>query len=162
LNSQLLPEKSEGSIKNGIWFVYEDGSNLFHIWISAISGKEKIYLNGQIVSEGRTVKKNSALNFQDSDGANYEVKFKIISLVKGTMMCSLIKNGELIKTFKSTSVQDKKFNVKRFLIIILASIPLGLLPFIVKNIFIVNGLVMIYIIMLIILTRKPVQFIIEE
>lgn len=158
----MLPDKSEGSVKNGIWFVHEDGSNLIHVWGSTMSGKEKVFLNNQIVSEGRTVKMKSGHIFQDENGANYEVKIETVNLAKGSLMCSLVKNDELIKTFKSTIVRGKGLNMKTLVAIILASTIFAVLASIFDFSNLEFGLFSVLIVVIVFLTRAPIEFVIEE
>ncbi len=68
-----LPSKSTGNSLKGLWFVFQEGQNKVHAWGSAATGKEKVFLNYQLVSERHNLKKQSAHLFQEK-GAVYEVK----------------------------------------------------------------------------------------
>jgi hypothetical protein len=121
----MIPNKSEASLKKGNWFIYNDGMNAIQVWGSNLNGKEKIYLNNELVSEQRSVKMQSSHNFKDNDGQHYEVKFKTESLLKGALECTIKKEDTVLKVFKTRYIKGKNFTLKRFLILILASAIFG-------------------------------------
>ena len=118
----MIPNKSEASIKDGTWFIHQDGENTIQIWGSNLNGKEKVYLNNDLVSEQRSIKLNNSHEFKDNTGQHYEVCFKTESLVKGTLKCTLLKEKVVLKTFKTRYIRGNNFNLKRILILLLASI----------------------------------------
>ncbi len=118
----MIPEKSQANIKDGIWFVYEDGNNVIKIWGSSISGKEKVFLNETLVSEKRSMRMKSEHAFSDSTGSKYIVTFTTTNLMKGILECKIFRNDEQIKTFKSKFQIGKSFSLKRILILVLAGV----------------------------------------
>lgn len=122
----MLPEKSQTSLTKGLWFVHDDEVNSIKIFGSN-TGKEKIYLNEELVSEQRNVNLKSEHQFQDKQGNIYEVKFITTNLVKGEMDCLIYKNKERIKSFKTSFRRGKFFTLKEFLILILSSVTFAIL-----------------------------------
>ena len=121
----MIPKKSEASLKNGNWFIHNDGTNIIQVWGSNLNGKEKVYLNNELVSEQRSVKMQSSHNFKDNGGQNYQVRFKTESLLKGSLECTIEKEGTVLKIYKTKYIKGKNFTLKRFLILIVASAIFG-------------------------------------
>lgn len=126
----MIPDKSEASIKKGNWFIYNDGINTIQVWGSNLNGKEKVFLNNELVSEQRSIKMQSGHNFTDKNGQNYEVKFETENLLKGSLKCILKRDDTILRTFKTKYIIGKNFTLKRFLVIILASAIFGVLKII--------------------------------
>jgi hypothetical protein len=104
----MIPNKSEASLKNGNWLIYNDGMNTIQVWGSNFNGKEKVFLNNELVSEGRNrIKKQSTHPFQDNNGNQYEVKFETKSLSKGVMECLIIKENKILKVFQTNYIKGK-------------------------------------------------------
>jgi len=82
----MLPNTSQASPTKGIWFVHNDGINTIRFFGSTI-GKEKIFLNEELVSEHRSMKLKSAHKFEDKNGNTYDIKISTTSLLKGEMEC---------------------------------------------------------------------------
>lgn len=123
----MIPDKSEASLKNGNWLIHNDGFNLIQVWGSNVNGKEKVYLNNELVSEQRSIKMQSRHNFTDKSGRNYEVIFETGNLLRGSLKCILKRDDSILRTFKTEYLKGKNFTLKRFLIIILASVIFGVL-----------------------------------
>lgn len=128
----MIPDKSEASIKNGNWYIHHDGTNLIQIWGSNLNGKEKVFLNNELVSEQIGLKMQSSHNFTDKAGQQYQVTFNTESLRKGNIQCSIIKEGETLKTFKTKYIKGKNLTINRLLILILASAIFGVMASIFK------------------------------
>lgn len=126
----MKTNKSEGIIKDGISFIFEDEGNKICIWGSTLNGKEKVYLNDTIISEKQNFKlKGSSHKFIDSEGNEFEVEFEIKSILKGEIKCTVLKNASKIKTFMAKYNQPKylKFNIKSLAIFALSGVILGFL-----------------------------------
>ncbi|MBC8754756.1 hypothetical protein H2O64_08745 [Kordia sp. YSTF-M3] len=122
----MLPDTSQGSPTKGIWFVHNDGINTIRVFTSSIS-KEKIFLNEDLVSEHRNIKLKSAHEFQDKNDNTYEVELVATKLLKGEMECLIYRNKELIKTFKASPRIGNNFTIKRFSILIIASVTFAII-----------------------------------
>jgi hypothetical protein len=123
----MIPDKSEASINKGNWFIHHDGINIIQIWGSNLNGKEKVFLNNELVSEQRSIKMQNIHNFTDKNGKNYEVIFETESLMKGCLKCILKRDDHILRTFKTEYKKGKNLTLKRFSIIILVSAIFGVL-----------------------------------
>ena len=84
------------SLVKGYTFTFEDEGSSIDAWFSALSGLEKIYVNGELLSSQRNLSINSSHSF--NIGANrYSTQFKVKSLLKGPFICTLNKNGQAYK-----------------------------------------------------------------
>lgn len=88
----MFPLESHASIKEGIWFVFNEGNHIIHVWGSLLSGKESIFVDEQLVSEKRSIKQNSEHIFTIENN-EYIVKVSAVHQLNGPLECHLIKNG---------------------------------------------------------------------
>ncbi len=103
----------------GYIFLFTDGNDEIEIHGSALSGKEVVYYNEEIVSEKRSFGITSHHLFNRGDN-NYKVTFTITSLLRGAIECSLYKNGELIGQEEQTMYQGSGIKLIGLIIIFLA------------------------------------------
>ncbi|HSY61702.1 MAG TPA: hypothetical protein VK796_07485 [Cytophaga sp.] len=123
----MAPDKSEGNVRKGNWFVFQDGTNVIQIWGSNLNGKEKVFLNNVLVSQQRSLKKKSKHDFKDSNGMNYEVSFDVPNLLKGAIECQIKREGIPIKTFKATYAKGKNVTWQRISIMIISLVLVSIL-----------------------------------
>ena len=123
----MIPETSEASIRKGNWFIFPDGEHTIQIWGSNLNGKEQVFLNGQLVSEQRSMKLNSAHTFTTPQGVRYEVLFGSPGLLKGVLTCTVTKNGVPVKTFHTRFVKGNNVTWKRLAFLLLAGVAFALL-----------------------------------
>jgi hypothetical protein len=93
---ETLPTASVATVKDGFWFVFNSGAHLIRAWGSVITGMERVYLDDKLVSERRSVGKDSKHSFV-IENENYAVAFKTTSVMKGELQCSLLKNEAAIQ-----------------------------------------------------------------
>jgi hypothetical protein len=87
-------ERKEASDSGlGYKFSFEDEGNVIEAWFSAVSGLEKVYVNGQLVAEQRNLSRKSVNTFS-IDGNEYSTGLEIVSALKGPILCTLQKNGK--------------------------------------------------------------------
>ncbi|WP_462146807.1 hypothetical protein [Pseudoalteromonas gelatinilytica] len=93
------------SHKLGNKFYFQDGDNQIACFGHIMSGKEKIYVNDELVSEKRSFgfKSNHDFNYQ---GNAYAVKFEMQNILTGKVECSFYKAGKLVKQSTQTSLTD--------------------------------------------------------
>lgn len=88
-----MSKKKPFSFIKGYTFSFKEEGTLIEAWFSALSGLEKVYVNGELVSSQRNIATDSTNSF--SVGANeYSTNLKVVSLLKGPLVCTLIKNGK--------------------------------------------------------------------
>lgn len=123
---QLNEMKAQGDVqvvnfldilRNGYRFTFEEQGMEIKCWGSAFTGKEKVLLNGNLVSELRTVTKRQTVhNFKVGD-STYEVELTVVSMLTGELHCVLIKDGVHVETKKliqAQSIDRQPYGWKRF------------------------------------------------
>lgn len=157
----MLPDKSQASLRKGIWFVHTEDLNSIKIFGSNF-GKEQIYLNEKLVSENRSFKLKSEHQFKDENGNRYEIKFITSNALKGKMECQILKNGEKIKSFFTTYRKGKNFSLLRIAIFILLSAGFGFVKALLKLPPFSFFIFLSFILIIHFYTRDPGEIIIEE
>lgn len=111
----MIPEldREKVSLKHGYWFYFDDEGAQIAAHGSALSGKETVFVDREISSSKRCYKRTSTHDFQ-YQGHNYQVVFFVESMLKGTLSCSLYKDGKLVSA-TSKSYPMKSFSWKTFL-----------------------------------------------
>lgn len=93
-----LPENSQKSFKEGVWFVFKDGENTIRLWLSNKNGKEQFYINDEIVSEKKALMKVKASHEGEFKGDVYRVDLRIeINGSNSKTVGTLLKNNEPIQ-----------------------------------------------------------------
>lgn len=110
------------SFLKGYSFFFNDEGAEIRAWFSALTGLERIYVNGVLVSSQRNISINSTNNFQVG-GCAYAINISVENLIKGTVVCTLSKNGIAYKCKKL--VFSKKEPIWFSLIVILGGLTIG-------------------------------------
>jgi hypothetical protein len=111
------------SIRKGYTFSFEDEGNVIDAWFSTLSGLEKVYVNGELVSSQRNISTNSTNHFKI--GVNeYSINLKAVSLLSGPLVCTLSKNGREYKRQKLVFPKLESSAKVLFFILILGVISL--------------------------------------
>ena len=92
ITSQLIPLE-------GLWFIFKDGDHEIAAHNSLLA-KESVFVNGEIVSENRSLNRIGKHQFM-FDGNEYEVVFNVFKIIKCEMECSLFKNSICVGKFKT-------------------------------------------------------------
>jgi hypothetical protein len=95
-----IPAASQISLSKGLWFIFTNGGRGISAQCSVLTGKERIFVDGSLVSEKWSFSKNSTHQFVVGDDT-YEVVFFIPHILKGTIECTLKKNGVRVECFKT-------------------------------------------------------------
>lgn len=124
-NPDHLPAESIAD-RLSAWFVCRDGHKTIRAWGSFFTGKEIIYLDEHVVSERRSIKKDSNHTFMD-EGNIYRVQYHLINQITGKLECRFYKNQTLLKASlmefkKGFTIKSIPFSAKRALLIILYAI----------------------------------------
>lgn len=86
-----------------------------HAWGSAKSGKEKVYVDGKLVSSKWSFTKKSLHTFTVNN-ISYELEFNMVSLLTGELHCILIRKGVHVETQKQVPRQtENKKKAKWFI-----------------------------------------------
>jgi hypothetical protein len=94
-----IPLTSQASFFKGLWFIFRDGDQEIAAHSSAL-GKERIFLNGNLMSEKRSLGKTSKHQFI-CDEIEYAVVYSVVKASVMNLECSLLKNSICIASFKA-------------------------------------------------------------
>ena len=120
-----MNKKKAFSITKGYSFTFREEEHQIEAWFSALSGLEKIYVNGELVSSQRNLSTNSTNTFKIGEN-KYSTNLQVISLFKGPFICTLSKNGGIYKSQRLIFPKsERKKNKMHFLLILLFCIGLG-------------------------------------
>ncbi|WP_299074895.1 hypothetical protein [uncultured Paraglaciecola sp.] len=100
--------ENNASLATGYNFEFSHDGKIIRAVGSALSGKEQVFCNDQLVASKRSLGIKSRLPFE-LDNNQYEVEFKATNFFTGEIQCSLLKGGALIESQKQTI--DKKYQV---------------------------------------------------
>lgn len=120
VTSKITTEKtSKMSLKGGYEFYFYDAGYEILAHGSSWSGKETIFVNGNEVSNFRNLGRHSLHPFEI--GADqYEVEFNMVSMMRGELHCTLVKNDVHFQTRKLSVTKSPtslfKFTLGGFII----------------------------------------------
>ena len=83
----------------GYSFTFKDNENHIQAWFSAISGKEKVFVNDELVSTQRNFSRSSVNTFSIDDDV-YSTEIDVRNIFKGPFICTLFKNNKPFKRKK--------------------------------------------------------------
>ena len=114
------------SFLRGYSFSFEDNGNTIKAWFSSLTGKEKVFVNNQLVSSQRNLSKNSSNHFSIKDD-NYSTSIIVKSIFTGPITCTLIKNNTPFKRKKLIFKNIEHVNKHSYALRLIAYVTLGLL-----------------------------------
>lgn len=94
-NTDTNQKYGKMSFADGYWFHFEDGENDITVNTKAMTKKERIYLNDELMSQGYGFSSSREYRFI-KDGANYIVRFKILNVFTSNLECRVWKDGDLL------------------------------------------------------------------
>ena len=110
-----LAPHSKFSVRQGYQFWFNIAGQELCAQGSVWSGREIITLNDQAISDKRNYRVKSLHQF--SIGLdNYELEFNMVSIIMGTLECTLVKNGVHLSTQSICSIKDNPKVVGAFFI----------------------------------------------
>lgn len=86
----------EVTLRDGYWFVFEDGEEEIAANGSVWNGKEWVYFNDQLVSEKRNATSRTTEHEFTIGKDRYKLVFYMKSLMKAELECTLYKNDKQI------------------------------------------------------------------
>lgn len=112
----------------GAYFYFEDGEHQIIVH-SGKWGEEVVLVNGsEVVSITNNWKTHSVHTFE-LDNNRYEVEFNVLSLIKGKLKVSLIKNDTHLKSYVISIFDDKKATKKFIILSLLSGLVSGYVTF---------------------------------
>ncbi len=107
-----IPHDSQVSLLKGYWFIFKDGDREIAAQASALSGRERVFIDGHLVSRKRSLTLTSSHQFLWK-GSTYVLVFHVPRLLAAQLECSLTKDNILVERFK-TSYKFKRKMLKLF------------------------------------------------
>jgi hypothetical protein len=108
-----LPEKSHASFSKGYWFVHHCDSAIIKVWLSAFTGKEKVYANGELVSEKRNITSMNTIHHFHYNHRDYEIDVHCLDMGKSEFSCTVLVDGMLESSYRTRLNADyTKFEVE--------------------------------------------------
>jgi hypothetical protein len=101
LTMNKIPTASQVSLSKGLWFIFTNGGRGISAQCSVLTGKERIFVDGSLVSEKWSFGKTSTHQFT-VEGDTYEVVFFIPHILSGNIECTLNKNGVRVECFRTS------------------------------------------------------------
>jgi hypothetical protein len=113
-NKCLVGQSDNVSLRQGYNFLFEDNQHQIRVHGSAVSGKERVYVDHDMVAEKRSFGRRSSLFFT-IDNVKYEAEFYVANLLTAETHCTLIKEGTHVATLKKSYAKSGKSIAKAFL-----------------------------------------------
>lgn len=95
----IMSENKKFRLTKGYSFIFQEEGHQIEAWFSALSGLEKIYVDGKLASVQRNLSTKSTQTFKIG-GNEYSTNMQAVSLLKGPLICTLSKNGVATKRQK--------------------------------------------------------------
>ncbi len=99
------------SYRGGFTFDFDEAGHTINVHCSSVSGKESVYVDGELVTSKRTFRRKSSLTFAIGTD-NYEIEFNVVDMRKGETHCTLIKNDVHVKTIKKALLKSNQITGK--------------------------------------------------
>ena len=88
------------TLSKGCSFEFQDGENTILTWGSVKSGREKVYLNGELIIERNNLFSRKSYFVVQSGEDEYTIELNVANFWTGELHCILIKNGTHVRTLK--------------------------------------------------------------
>ena len=89
---RVVPSTSSLSALRGSWFVFDHAHRRFGLWVSSLTGKEEVYLDGRLVAQRRKFAFTSIHQVQ-ARGTTFTLELTTKNLWRGAYQCVLYENG---------------------------------------------------------------------
>ena len=98
-----VPSHSTASAVRGLWFVFNQDGHTFAIFASALTGKEEVYLDGQLVAVRRKIAFTSAHTVQAGE-REYTITLSTPNLKNGVFHATLAQSGTVLQGWRTRYV----------------------------------------------------------
>ena len=105
---------------------FEHNSHTITANASSLTGKEEILVDGVSVSKKRNLGLSSRHQFQ-VDGTSYELRFNVTGFLFCRVECTLMADGNVIKTETRSAFDNKKVFIRNLILFFLAGMAFGYL-----------------------------------
>ena len=87
------------SLLKGMTFTFTHLQQVIVLKVSALTGKEAVYINNKLVSQARNIKTHT-VHECDHEGIAYRIELHVDSLLKGNITCSLTADEQPVTTYE--------------------------------------------------------------
>ena len=141
---RTIPEHSTYSTRGGMWFVFKAEEHALALWISSLTGKEELYVNGELQATKRAISLSSTHNIEIGK-SRYTVELNTRQLKEGRFECTLSRDGELIQGFTTQYIYKRSaiarvVTITASAIVTLAVLQAGLSPWYLAVLVIIVGI----------------------
>ncbi len=119
-----VPAMPTASALKGVWFVFSHANHQVALWVSGLSGKEELYLDGSLIKERRKIALSSVHDLQ-VDGRLLRVELTTVQLKKGIFKCLLFDNGALVSGLLTEYIAQRRWQQSAFTICASAAVVYG-------------------------------------
>jgi len=91
-----FPTESTASTASGITFVFHDDHAIIRVWLSAMTGKEKVFANEDLVLEKRNVTRLKTADHFKYKGISYEMEILTKMGMGYEIRCYILREGIVI------------------------------------------------------------------
>jgi len=91
-----FPSESTASSTSGITYVFHDDEVIIRVWLSTMTGKEKVYANEDLVLEKRNVTRFKTVDTFQYKGVSYEMEILTKMSMGFEIRCFILKEGKVI------------------------------------------------------------------
>ena len=106
--SRTIPPSSSASAIRGLWFVFQDAGASIAIWVSSLSGKEELYVNGALMATRRKIALSSTHEVE-VNGSKYTVCLSTKNLRRGVFQCVLSRNGAPVEGWETEYIARRRW-----------------------------------------------------
>ncbi len=91
-----FPTESTASSTSGITFVFHDEDAIIRVWLSTMTGKEKVFANEDLVLEKRNVTRFKTIDTFKYKGTPYEMEILTKMAMGYEIRCYILREGRVI------------------------------------------------------------------
>lgn len=104
----IVPLVPSASAIHGFWFVFAYEGHQFALWVSSITGKEALYVDGALAATRRKISMTSVHEVAVA-GAKYTLELRTESLSRGKFKCVLHDNGVPVAALETEYVVNGRW-----------------------------------------------------
>ncbi len=114
--ARAVPPLPSASALGGFWFVFLHAGHQFALWVSGVSAKEEIYLDGALVLQRRKVLLDSSHELA-IDGKRFRIELSTKSVRKGAFQCLLYEGNDLVAGLVTEFAAKRGWRQRAFVIL---------------------------------------------
>jgi len=141
---RTIPEHSTYTTLGGMWFIFRTNEHALALWISSLTGKEELYVNGELQATKRAISLSST-HTVEIGRSRYTVALSTRQLKEGRFECTLSRDGEFVQGFATQyiykrSATTRLVTIAASTIVTLAVLQAGLSPWYLAVLVVIVGI----------------------